>query len=122
MTIGAVCLLGALGVGMFGPGQGGALPIASMTQADAAISRGGGEGGEGGGNVLQGGTKLKNIAVAWVGALLFILAAIGVGIAAANRDAKQAIVVLGLSIVIGTLVFTPDLVKHFIESVAQYVL
>jgi hypothetical protein len=118
MTIGAVCLLGAFGLALVGPGAG-----AVVDQAEAApISRGGGEGGEGGGSVLQGGTKLKNIAVAWVGALLFILAAIGVGIAAANRDAKQAIVVLGLSMVIGTLVFTPDLVKQFIESTAQYVL
>ena len=122
IVIGVLVLLGVIGGGAAAPSHGGSLVLASISEASAAISRGGGEGEEGGASPLQVGGKSRNLLVGWIGPLIFVVAAILVGVAAGRRDTGAAAIVIAFSLVIGALVFVPDLVKSLFISIYQYVL
>lgn len=125
VLIGAVCVFGSFGALITMPVAGQAVPglgdITSIEKADAAISRGGG-GGEGGGSASQAGEKTARLLQGWVAPLIFILTAIGIGIAAFQRNAGLAVVVVVLALVIGAFTLVPDQVEAWFKDIYRFVL
>jgi hypothetical protein len=125
LAIGALCLVGSLAAELAAPTV--AVPpnaqdLVGITQAEAAIGRGGGGGEGGGGNVLQIGPRTANLAKSIGVPLLFIFAAGGIAWAALERRAGAAVVVIVLSIVIGAFLLEPGQVKQTFISIYRYVL
>ena len=125
IAIGALCLLGLLGAAMAAPSaepsavQG----ITGITHAEAAISRGGGEEESGGGgSATQGGQKTAKLLQGWFTPLLFILTAIGIGVAASQRNAGQVVLVVVLALVIGAFLLVPDQMEGWFKQIYQFVL
>lgn len=128
-AFGALCLVALLGA-VVAP-AGGELSVQGLTsigEATAGMSRAGGEGGGGGGgsggggSALQFGPKTATLLQRIVASLLFIGTAIGIGIAAMQRNAGMAVLVVVLALVIGAFALAPDQMENTFLDIYRFVL
>lgn len=124
-ALGALLLVGFLGVAAAAPRGDEGLPVPAFTSisaADAAISRGGGEGGSEGG----GGSQVLKRFFSWlqseISAGFFVLVAIGLAIPIFQRNAGAAVALLVAAFVIGAFLLVPDQVESFFRSLYNLVL
>jgi hypothetical protein len=121
-ALGALLLVGSLGVALAAPSADVGLPvpaITSVSQAHAAIGRGGG-GGEGGqGHV---GSRTASLLQNELAPLFFIVVAIMLSAAVFQRNAGTAVAILVAAVVIGAFLLVPDQVESFYRSIYQFVL
>jgi len=123
-----VCLVGLLGAVMAAPTTTyvassplDKLALVSAEPAEAAISRGGGEGG-GGGRASQVGSNTARLLQGVITPLIFILAAIGIGVAAFQRNAGMAVAVIVLALVVGAFTIVPNQVEGWFKEVYNFIL
>ena len=121
-ALGALLLVGFLGVAAAAPSVDVGLPmpaITTMSHADAAIGRvgGGSEGGQ---------TQVLKRAASWLqselASIFFIAVAIGLGVTVGQRNAAAAVALLVAALVIGAFLLVPDQVESFYRSVYSLLL
>jgi len=122
-ALGALLLVGFLGVALWAPSADVGLPVPAITtlsEADAAIGRGGG-GGESGGSpdVLRRSASLLQSEFA---SLFFIAIAFGLTVLSLQRNAGAAVALLVAAFVIGAFLLVPDQVEALFRSIYQFVL
>lgn len=124
----AACLVGLLGLIMAAPTTRyvaspsvNKLALISVDSAGAAISRGGAEGG-GGGRASQVGSNTARLLQGVITPLIFILAAIGIGVAAFQRNAGMAVAVIVLALVVGAFTIVPNQVEGWFKEVYNFIL
>jgi len=121
-TLGAVLLVGFLGVALAAPSTDGSTSIpaiATVSHADAAIGRGAGSGE---GARTQVGSRTASFLQNELTPLFFIVVAISLGAAVFQRNAGAAIGILVAAIVIGAFLLVPEQVESFYRSIYQFVL
>jgi hypothetical protein len=121
-ALGALLLVGFLGVALAAPSSdvGKSVPaITTVSSAEAAIGRGGG-GGEGA--RTQVGSRTASLLQNELAPLFFIVVAIALGAAAFQRNAGAAIGILVAAVVIGAFLLVPDQVESLYRSIYQFVL
>jgi hypothetical protein len=121
-ALGALLLVGSFGVALSAPNADVGLPvpaITKMTEADAAIGRGGG-GGEGA--RTQVGSRTANLLQSELAPLFFIVVAIALAVAVFQRNAGAAVAILVAAVVVGAFLLVPDQVESLYRSIYQFVL
>jgi hypothetical protein len=121
-ALGALLLVGFLGVAAAAPsaGVGGPVPaISTISHANAAIGRGG-QSGEGG--RTQVGSKTATLLQSELAPLFFIVVAIALGAAVFQRNAGAAVGILVAAVVIGAFLLVPDQVESLYRSIYNFVL
>lgn len=125
VLIGAACVLLSLGSAMITTTECAGIAVLgsglALDKAEAAIGRGNGGAG-GGADASQAGDKAATLLQGWVAPMIFILAAIGIGVAAFQRNAGMAVVVVVLALVIGAFTLVPDQVEAWFKDIYRYVL
>ena len=121
-ALGALLLVGFLGVAAAAPSADVGLPvpaITTMSHADAAIGRGSGsvEGGR-----TQVGSKTAALLQSELAPLFFIVVAIALGAAVFQRNAGTAVAILVAAVVIGAFLLVPDQVESLYRSIYSFVL
>lgn len=122
-ALGALLLVGFLGVALAAPSADVGLPVPAITtvsHADAAIGRGGG-GSESGGKpgVLS---RLASLLQSELASLFFIVVAIGLAVPIFQRNAGAAVALLVAAFVIGAFLLVPQQVEALFRSIYQFVL
>ncbi len=121
-ALGALLLVGFLGVALAAPSSDVGKPVPAITtvsSAEAAIGRGGG-GGEGA--RTQVGSRTASLLQNELAPLFFIIVAIALGAAVFQRNAGAAIGILVAAVVIGAFLLVPDQVESLYRSIYQFVL
>jgi len=121
-ALGALLLVGLIGVALSAPSGGVGLPLPAITtvsEADAAIGRGGG-GGEGA--RTQVGSRTANLLQSELAPLFFIVVAIALGVAVFQRNAGTAVAILVAAVVIGAFLLVPDQVESTYRAIYNFVL
>jgi hypothetical protein len=122
-ALGVLVLVGSFCAALSAPSADVGLPvpaITSVSEADAAIGRGGGGAEEGGQSQV-----LKRTA-SWLqgelSAIFFIIVAAVLAAAAFQRNAGAAVGILVAAVVIGAFLLVPDQVESLYRSIYRYVL
>ncbi len=121
-ALGVLLLVGSLAVALSAPSADVGLPVPAITtvsEADAAIGRGGG-GGEGG--RTQVGSRTANLLQTELAPLFFIVVAIALAVAVFQRNAGAAVAILVAAVVVGAFLLVPDQVESLYRSIYQFVL
>lgn len=121
-ALGALLLVGFLGVAVAAPSADVGLPVPAITttsHADAAIGRGG-EASEGG--RTQVGSKTASLLQSELAPLFFIVVAIALGAAVFQRNAGAAVGILVAAVVIGAFLLVPNQVESLYRSIYNFVL
>lgn len=121
-ALGALVLVGFLGVAAAAPSADVDMPLPAITQlshADAAIGRGGGA-GEGGST--QVGKKTASWLQEQAGPIFFIAVAFVLAGVSLKRDAGAAVAILIAAVVIGAFLLVPDRVEVLYRSIYNTVL
>ena len=121
-ALGALLLVGFLSVALSAPSADVGLPVPAITtvsEADAAIGRGG-SGGEGA--RTQVGSRTANLLQNELAPLFFIVVAIALTVAVFQRNAGAAVGILVAAVVIGAFLLVPDQVESLYRSIYQFVL
>lgn len=122
-ALGALVLFGCLGAALSAPSADVGLPMPTITtvsSADAAVGRGGGE-SEGGGQI-QVLTRIGQIVEREFPKLFFPGVAILLSVAAVQRNAGAAVAILVAAVVIGAFLLAPDQVQSLFHAIYQFVL
>lgn len=124
-ALGAIFLVGFLGVALAAPGAdvGPSVPaITGISQAEAAIGRGEGAEGEGGGaapGVLK---RLGSLIQGELAGFFYVAVALGLAVTVAQRNAGAAVALLVSAFVIGAFLLVPDQVESTFRTVYNFVL
>jgi hypothetical protein len=122
-ALGALFLVGSLGVALAAPSANEGLPVPAITtvsHADAAIGRGNG-GAEGTGGHT--GSRVASWLQGELTQVFFVLVAIGLGVAAFfQRNAGQAVAIFVGAVVVGAFLLAPDQVEAAFQRFYQFVL
>lgn len=122
VALGALLLVGLLGVAAATPSADVSSPLAigTISNAEAAVGRGGG-GGEGGGKpgVLS---RTASLLQSELAAIFFVIVAIGLAVPIFQRNAGTAVALLVASFVIGAFLLVPQQVEALFRSIYQFVL
>ncbi len=121
-ALGALLLVGTLGLALAAPGADVGLPVPAITtvsRADAAIGRGGG-GGEGGRPQVL--SRFASFLQGELAAIFFIVVGIALGAVSLQRNAGAAVAILVAALVIGAFLLVPEQVESFFRSIYQLVL
>lgn len=121
-ALGALLLVGSFCAALSVPSADVGLPVPAITtvsEADAAIGRGGG-GGEGA--RTQVGSRTANLLQTELAPLFFIIVAIALAVAVFQRNAGAAVAILVAAVVVGAFLLVPDQVESLYRSIYQFVL
>ena len=121
-ALGALLLVGFLGVAAAAPSTDVGLPVPAITKvphADAAIGRGG-AGAEGARS--QVGSRTALLLQSELVPLFFIAVGIALTVSAFQRNAGAAVAILVAAVVIGAFLLVPDQVESFYRTIYQFVL
>ena len=123
-ALGALLLVGFLGVAAAAPGADGGLSIpaiTSITHADAAIGRGEGAGTEGGAapGVLK---RLTSVLQSEFAGIFYLVVALGLAMTVGQRNAGAAVALLVGAFVIGAFLLVPDQVESTFRTIYNFVL
>lgn len=121
-ALGALLLVGFLGVAAAAPSADGGQPVPAITtvsHADAAIGRGGGAGA---GGRTQVGSKTATLLQSELAPLFFLVVAIALSAAVFQRNAGAAVGILVAAVVIGAFLLVPNQVESLYRSIYNFVL
>lgn len=121
-ALGAVLLAGIFGVALAAPSADVGLPVRTLTtvsQAEAAIGRGGG-GGEG--SRTQVGQRTASWLQGELIPIFFIVVAIALCVVALQRNAGAAVAILVAAVIVGAFLLVPDQVEAFFRAIYDFVL
>lgn len=121
-ALGALLVVGLLGVAAAAPSTDLGLPmpaITTMSHADAAVGRGGGASEGAQTQVLK---RVATLLQSELAAIFFIAVAVGLAVTSGQRNAGAAVAVLVAALVIGAFLLVPDQVETFFRSIYSYVL
>jgi hypothetical protein len=124
-ALGALLLVGSLGVALAAPSADVGMPvpaITTMSQADAAIGRGGAGGEAGAGGRPQVLSRFASLLQSELAAIFFIVVAIALAAVSLQRNAGAAVAIFVGALVIGAFLLVPEQVESFYRSIYQFVL